>query len=102
MLFELLDETQIDPTIPDILKSAYSKERSALKINGHRTEPFNIEKGVRQGSWSSPQLFNLVPDRLAKALENMNTGVKIDEGPMINCLLYADDIALIAKNHRDA
>ena len=31
----------------------------------------------------------------------MNTGVKIDEGPMINCLLYADDIALIAKNHRD-
>ena len=32
----------------------------------------------------------------------MNTGVKIDEGRMINCLLYADDIALIAKNHRDA
>ena len=32
----------------------------------------------------------------------MNTGVKIDEGPMINCLLYADDIALISKNHRDA
>ena len=49
-MFELLDETQIDPTIPDFLKIAYSKERSALKINGHRTEPFNIEKGVRQGS----------------------------------------------------
>ena len=32
----------------------------------------------------------------------MNTGVKIDEDRMINCLLYAEDIALIAKNHRDA
>ena len=31
----------------------------------------------------------------------MNTGVKIDEGRMSNCLLYTDDIALIAKNHRD-
>ena len=32
----------------------------------------------------------------------MNTGVTIDDGAPINCLLYADDIALVAKSAEDA
>ena len=35
-------------------------------------------------------------------LENMNTGIRIDNGGLINWLLYADDIALLAKNRQDA
>jgi len=50
LLFELLEETGIDPTIPDILKSTYQHEKSTLSLNNKRTEPFSIEKGVRQGA----------------------------------------------------
>ena len=102
MLFEILTETGIDPTITDILKSAYQKELSALILNNKRKIPCQVHKGVRQGACSSPQLFNLVPDKLARALQNSTAGIRIDDGQPINCLLYADDIALVAKNHRDA
>ena len=101
ILFEMLQESGIDETVTDLLKSAYAGEKSTLMLNGERTEPFNIEKGVRQGACTSPILFNLVPDKLAKQLEGMNTGIVIDDGPPINCLMYADDIALVAKNSAD-
>ena len=84
ILFEMLQETETDGTVIDILKSAYQRERSSLKINGQNTATFAIEQGVRQGSCTSPILFNLVPDKLAKRLEGMNTGITIDEGAPIN------------------
>ena len=98
MLFEILEDTGLDMIVQDILKSAYVQERSSIKLNEELREPINIEKGVRQGACSSPILFNLIPNRLARDLEGSDLGVKIDNGGKINCLLYADDIALIAKN----
>ena len=68
-----------------------------MKLNGKNTRKFRIEKGVRQGACSSPMLFNLVPDKLAKTLANLNVGIRIDNDGLINILLYADDIALVAK-----
>ena len=47
LLFNLLEDTEIDPTIADILRSAYTNEKSALKLNNKRTETFTVEKGVR-------------------------------------------------------
>ena len=84
ILFEMLEETEMDSTICDILKSAYQKEQRALRLNGKLTEPFPIEKGVRQGACTSPILFNLIPYKLAKTLTTMNTGIRIDNGPLIN------------------
>ena len=84
ILFEILEETEVDKTIINILKNAYQKEKSALVINGVRTQPFTIEIGVRQGSCTSPTLFNLIPDKLARRLEGMNTGIVIDDGALVN------------------
>ena len=47
ILFDILSETEVEKTPIDILKSAYQREKSALLINGERTKPFTIEKGVR-------------------------------------------------------
>ena len=84
VLFEILEETEVDKTIIDILKCDYQNEKSSLLINGERTAPFDIEIGVRQGACTSPTLFNLVPDKLAKSLEGMNTGITIDDGCLVN------------------
>lgn len=43
-------------------------------------------------------LFNLLPDQLAKRLEVTQTGVWLSDMSRVNCLLYADDVALIARN----
>lgn len=40
LLFELLENTGIDDTVSDILKSAYSSEQSSLLLNKRRTAPF--------------------------------------------------------------
>ena len=66
ILFDILQETEVDATTTDILKNAYQTEKSALLLNGTRTETFKVEKGVRQGACTSPILFNLIPDKLAK------------------------------------
>ena len=50
ILFDILQETEVDATTTDILKSAYQTEKSALLLNGARTETFKVEKGVRQGA----------------------------------------------------
>ena len=49
----------------------------------------------------SPVLFSIYINDLALELEAINIGIKIDDQNMINCLLYADDIVLIAENETD-
>ena len=93
--------TGLDPTISDILKSAYSNESSALILNNMPTKTFKVEKGVRQGACSLPILFNLLPDQLAKLLKDVPVGIALSDGTQVNCLLYADDIALIAKSAQE-
>ena len=74
-------------------------ERSSILLNGAPTDTFPIEKGVRQGAVSSPILFNLVPNELAVQLADVDAGIQLaDQYRKVNCLLYADDIALIARN----
>lgn len=60
-LFNLLEQTEMDTTVTNILKSAYSGEISRLILQGTPQKPIRIEKGVRQGACSSPILFNLIP-----------------------------------------
>jgi hypothetical protein len=98
LLFELLENTGIDDTVSDVLKSAYSAEQSTLLLNRRRTAPFQVHRGVRQGACSSPILFNLLPDQLAKRVMHTQAGVWLSDMSRVNCLLYADDVALIARN----
>ena len=37
ILFEILEETEVDRTIINILKGAYKNEKSTLLLNGERT-----------------------------------------------------------------
>ena len=83
----------------DFVSAMYAKTQYALKIdNGKRTEYFKQKRGLRQGCPLSSLLFNLFIDQIVTIVnENSENSIKIGGLP-INCLLYADDIVILAEN----
>jgi len=56
---------------------------------------FLINAGVRQGGVLSPLLFSVYMDNLIDKLEACGYGCKV-HGAYVWCILYADDIILLA------
>lgn len=72
-----------------------------MKVDGRSSEPFNVERGVRQGCVLSPLLFNVYGEYIIrKALDGWEGGVVIGGRRMDN-LRYADDTTLIAKDEQE-
>src|SRR6185437_9042579 len=73
---------------------------SSIILNGKFSEPFPISNGVLQGSILSPFLYSIFINDLCDTLwKNSNqTGLLNLKWQNIPCLLYADDIALIASS----
>ena len=58
---------------------------------------FSVTNGVRQGGILSPYLFCVYMDDLSNKLTNVNAGCIIDSS-LINRLMYADDLVLMARS----
>ena len=71
-----------------------------MKLGTHLSKPFNISRGIHQGSVLSPTLFNLVLDPLLSALKQRNLGLSIN-GLYLGVFSYADDIRTNATNFED-
>ena len=69
---------------------------------GHRTDWFQIGKGVCQGCILSPCLFNLYAEYIMRntGLDEAQAGIQI-AGRNINNLKYADDTTLMAKSNKE-
>lgn len=80
----------------DLLKELFDHNSGQVVVGGKRSDPFHIESGVLQGSVLSPCLYSIFIDDLARELSEMN---KSNVGTAeINCILYADDIALFSDD----
>ena len=80
------------------IRSLYDSVRSCVRINGLKTDWFDVNIGLRQGCNLSPTLFNLFIDDLAVSVK----GKGIDVGDENICILmYADDLVLLADNEHD-
>jgi hypothetical protein len=82
------------------IQSLYDNVSYAVKVNGHLTSWFNISKGVKQGCAISPTLFKIYINDLIEEINNSNCGVPVGE-KNLGILLFADDIAVIARNEKD-
>ena len=80
--------------IPDyltyLLRNLYASQEATVRTGHRKTDWFQVEKGVRQGSILSPYLFNLCAEYIMKnaGLEEAQAGIKIARRN-INNLRYA-------------
>ena len=84
-----------------LLRNLYAGQE-ATGTTGHRTDWFQIGKGVHQGCIFSPCLFNLYAEYIMRnaGLEETQAGIKI-AGENINNLRYADDTTLMAESEAE-
>jgi len=83
------------------VNSMYMQTFSCVRLNNlYMSEWFQTYTGVKQGDSMSTTLFALYINDLAKNINELDKGVKIND-MNIGILLYADDIVLIADNEKD-
>ena len=100
LLFKL-SQAGITGNMYKAISSLYSNPRSRVILNEHETAYFECPVGVKQGYCLSPTLFAIFINDLATTLKNSNIGVILEENMLINILLYADDIVLLAEKEED-
>ncbi|RNA09871.1 RNA-directed DNA polymerase from mobile element jockey-like, partial [Brachionus plicatilis] len=61
---------------------------------------FKTTIGVKQGGPLSPRLFAIYLEDLVESIDQLNLGVKVGK-MLINIVLYADDILLMAESSDD-
>ena len=97
-LWNILKEMGIPDHLTCLLRNLYAGQEATVRT-GHRTDWFQIGKGVRQGCILSPGLVNLYAEYIMRntGLEETQAGIKI-AGRNINNLRYADDTTLMAES----
>ena len=87
--------------IYNAISSLYRDPKSRVILNYLATAWFNCPLGVKQGDIISPTLFAIYINDLAEEIKDSGIGVKIDDDLIVSCLLYADDIVLLADSETD-
>ena len=91
--------------IPDhltcLLRNLYAGQEATVRT-GHRTDWFQIGKGVHQSCILSPCLFNLYTEYIRRnaGLNEAQAGIKI-AGRNINNFRYANDITLMPESKEE-
>ena len=102
-LWKILKEMGIPDHLICLLRNLYAGQEAAVRSgHGHRTDCFQIGKGVLQGCILSPWLFNLYAEYIIwnAGLEEAQAGIKIS-GRTIKHLRYADDTTLMAESEEE-
>jgi hypothetical protein len=95
-----MQEAGITGKLYRAVKPLYEDCTSAVLTSFGPTEWCKINSGIRQGAVLSPFLFSLVISSLVRDLTEQGLGIDI-AGKLIACLLFADDIALIAGSESE-
>ena len=97
-LWKILKEMGIPDHLTCPLRNLYAGQEETVRT-GHRTDGFQIGKGVRQGCILSPCLFNFYAEYIMRntGLEEAQAGIK-NARKNINNLRYADSTTLMAES----
>ena len=81
-----------------LMKSWYEGATCQVKVDdGMLSEPYSIQRGVKQGSVLSPPLFLLVMDPFLRVLEQSGLGLSVNN-LYTGGFLHADDIRTLATS----
>jgi len=97
--WDFLITLNFGPDVINWVKIFYGNVTSCVLNNGHASEFFALERGVRQGCPLSGVLFVIGIEVLASAIrnENMIKGMKVGEKE-IKAPLYADDTTIFVRD----
>ena len=93
-LFFKLANQGISGKIFNILKHMYANSSGQIKLAGHLSKKFGIQKGTEQGHPLSPDFFKLYINDLSPFLEHENCPMLINK--IVSHLLWADDLILLS------
>ena len=98
-LIDTLNKFNFGPDVTNWVKIFYNNVTSCVLNNGHASEFFALERGVRQGCPLSGLLFVMGIEVLANAIRNKNTikGIKVG-AKEIKTSLYADDTTVFVRD----
>ena len=84
------------------MRNLYAGQEATVRTGHGTADWFQIEKGVCQGSISSPGLFNSYAEYIMRntGLEEAQAGIKI-AGRNVNNLRYTDDTTLMAESKEE-
>jgi len=103
MINRCLESFGFGPNIRKWIKFIYKNIQSCIVNNGHISEFFTLERGLRQGCPLSPYLFILVVELLAISIRNNDKikGICIQD---IECKInqYADDTFLSLADNQES
>jgi hypothetical protein len=100
-LWEVMDN-KIPNYLLNTLKCIYRNTKVRMKFIGGISEPIHINKRVRQGCGVSPALFNIYINAIVQEFKTViKTGIQLNNGKLVNTILYADDQILMAKSEDD-
>ena len=96
-LWAVLLEYDVRSQLLAAIKLLYKQSEVCVCVNGIKTKPFNVSVGLQQSCVLSPLLF--IMDHINKD-SSSNSGVTFGECN-VQCLLFADDLALLSSNKSD-
>ena len=103
-LWEIMNDMGFPKHITRLIAELYKDQEAAVKVEGARSEWFNVQKGVRQGCTLSPYLFNIYAENIMRNVrqETMKPDFRpINIGGLqIPEIRYADDSAINNKQTR--
>ena len=85
----------VDTKIVNIIEALYKDTECAIVIDGHITEWFKVNIGVRQGCILSPTLFNIFLEFVMKELKSLDQDLQMKNTLYVD-IRYADDTTLIS------
>ena len=100
LLFHKLVDLGLSSRIHQAIRSLYDNVKCCVRINGMKTEYFEVTCGLKQGCTLSTLLFNLYVNDLVIKINSLDFGIEID-GEKVAILLYADDLVLISATEDD-
>ena len=95
VLFEKLRKRGICGYLLRILVYWYESQTMCVRWGNLISESFTVSNGVRQGGILSPRFFSVYMDDLSSMLNKLGVGCYVRD-ILINHLMYADDMVLIA------
>jgi hypothetical protein len=84
-----------------IVKKLNEDLTATIRTKHGHTRNIKIKDSIRQGGVLSVTLYASLMDEIAEEISKLKLGVKISENHKVGCLLWMDDVVLIAKEREE-